>query len=123
MKGFERTGEAVGVVVAVFQSDVDDLCAIRLQFGAGKRKTAAADILAERITAQDPEHTLKMVRRRICDRRDLFIIDLVGQICLDVVKRPLHSRDPIHVHFSFFLVCAVILPQGGHTVPIICAEK
>ena len=60
------------------QSDIDDLCAIRLQFGASKRKTAVADILAERITAQDPEHTLKMVRRRICDRRDLFIIDLVG---------------------------------------------
>ena len=50
MKGFERTGEAVGVVVAVFQSDIDDLWMNVVGFFLGVLAAMILDAIRKLVT-------------------------------------------------------------------------
>ena len=99
MKAGERAGKALRIVVAVFERHVDHARAPRGQLRAGQRQPPPADIFAQWTAAQHAEHALELIRRHGGLAGGGVIVDIVGQMRLDIVERARQSRERIHASF------------------------
>ena len=92
MEACERSCEALGGLIAVFQRRVDDLCVRFHQLTAGKCEPPVTDVFAYGDTAQYTEYLLEIVGRASRLTCDLRHIKFVGDVRLDVVDSFLNSR-------------------------------
>ena len=100
MKFCECFRKAFRSFITVFQRHIDHLAAALTELLPGQGQPPHADILSERITAQQTEQPLKMIARKTPDRRNRFEVDRFRQMLLDVVERLLNPGNIIHTLFS-----------------------
>ncbi len=93
LKGFRK---AFRTVVAVLIRHVDHFFTGVRQLRARESQPAAADVLPQRVAAEDAEHPLEMERGRKAFSGDLPVIQLLRKMLLDVVDGALNTVDPIH---------------------------
>ena len=92
--------KAFRAVVAILKGNIDHLVLPCGELCSRKGQTAVADVLAQRVAAENAEHPLKVEGRRKALSCDRFVIQFLCDMLLNVVNGVLNSGDPIHVHPS-----------------------
>lgn len=96
METGECARKALWRVIAVFEGNIDNLGVRREQLLPGEGEPPHTHIVAERITAQQSEHALKIKRRRTGLFRRPRVIRGLRDVLLNIVYRFAYPCYPVH---------------------------
>lgn len=68
-----------------------------LQLQRGKRQPSPPNVLRQRHVRNEREHTLELIRRTAGHAGRFPQLDLPGQVCFNIVYRPIHPLQPLHL--------------------------